>query len=80
MSKNDLMQIIISFLIIVIGQGCYSLVTYLIDIPGRNKIERVYESKKEKKERERKKRSISKIYFISLVIVVLLINLVFYYL
>lgn len=75
-----LKQIIYSIGILMVGILTYDIIIRLIEYPGSKKIERVYESDHEKNERIRKMKYVRKRYFIALVWLVMIINIIIYYL
>ncbi|MDF2904944.1 MAG: hypothetical protein K0R34_265 [Herbinix sp.] len=70
---------IISVLFLVVGGGLYLVISHMLDSIGREGIDRVYETKKERLARIRMKKKVGKIYAMSLFLMVIAINLAFYY-
>jgi fructose-specific phosphotransferase system IIC component len=70
---------IISVLFLVVGGGFYLVISHMLDSIGREGIDRVYETKKERLARIRMKKKVGKIYAMSLFLMVIAINLAFYY-
>lgn len=68
-----------SILLFVVGIVTYVLISALIEIPGRDKIERVYETKEEMLERKKRKKTAGKVYFVALVCLVMILNVVWYF-
>jgi NADH:ubiquinone oxidoreductase subunit 3 (subunit A) len=70
---------IISIVFVLIGAVVYLVINYLLDSIGKEGIDRVYESKKEKQTRERIKKKVGKMYAMLLFLLVIGINIIFYY-
>lgn len=70
---------ILTTVLLMAGIILYYSLNYLIEIPGRNKLNRVFGLMEEKEKRWRKKRIATRIYLIVLVWMVLAINIAFYY-
>lgn len=73
-------QIIYSVGMLLIGLFTYHIVIRLIEYPGSKKIERQYETAEEKRDRIRRRKSVTKVYSITLILLVLAINIIMYYL
>lgn len=69
----------ISLLFLLVGGGLYLVINYLLDSIGKEGIDRVYETKKEKQTREKMKKKVGKMYAILLFLLVIAINILFYY-
>lgn len=72
-------QIIISALFILGGALLYILINHIIDSIGKEGIDRVYETRADKLARERTKKRFGRIYTMLLFMLVVVINLVFYF-
>lgn len=72
-------HVIVSVLFILTGVGLFSILTFLFDMVGKNKIERVYETEEEKKERRINKKKVKKVYMIFLIWIVMVLNIYIYF-
>lgn len=70
---------IISLVFILVGALVYYIINRLYDSIGKEGILRVYETQKERQSRMRAKKRVGKIYAILLFLLVIAINLLFYY-
>lgn len=80
MKELILTHVFLSVVLMAAGMGLYFLLSYLLEIPGSKKIDVIYETAQEAKERKARKKKITRKYTVCLVWLVILINLIFYYL
>ncbi len=76
---NALSNIKYIFALIVVGTVLFFLLTYLLSIPGKDKIDAIYINEQEKNEFKAKKTRIYRGFLMTLIIILLLLLLITYF-